>query len=373
MWVDNFNKAMAGHFGFSGSVTDYLGSTYSYSSHFPISYSINSGYSPLSYYTYAHHPMPIYKVFAPNSTATALGNIGSNTVALMCGSGTDAETYSDYTITEISGQTHIGYSNGNVTFDKDTRTYSATIKRILRNDSGENITVTEVGLFTARYRKNNDSTGSYLMRFMLNRQVLENPITVENGEQYVISMNLKYTDNGNINGGTTSYFDKKIYDALIGTDYANSYMLCCSKSADGLPTGSGTPATSCALIVGGSGTDEVAYTDQSISYFSDQTHIDSRVVSTTYNSDTHTWTRRVSRTLQNDSGEEIVISEIGWYGVNSINSYTAKADGYNDYKDNSGGSFSLIQRKVLETPLTVPAGAIYTLIMDMSFTAQRED
>lgn len=108
---------------------------------------------------------------------------GSSTVGGHCcllpGSGTGAESYNDYCITNIPGQAHGNYAYASYpTYSGGVWTYQVT--RVLTNNSGSTITVGEIGLFINLYYSYASSN------YLIYRKKLDSAFDVANGASYQI-------------------------------------------------------------------------------------------------------------------------------------------------------------------------------------------
>ena len=74
----------------------------------------------------------------------------------------------------------------NISENSTTNSLSWTLTRPIENRSGSNITISEVGLFTSA----GTSTNS---RFMIDRRVLDAPVTVTNGNTVTFTWEFCYT------------------------------------------------------------------------------------------------------------------------------------------------------------------------------------
>lgn len=387
MWNRNFNNLIASHLGIKSDgykdggtqVKDYEGLAYSYTPNYYEYYNRSGSYS---YYYYAFRNMPIYCLFAPSGTATTLGGITEPTLAVGCG--TDPESYDDYAIKEIESQGHIGYWNTAASFDDETRTWSARIKRVLVNNSDEDVTISEVGLFTVI------ATSYNVNRIiMVQRKLLDEPITVKPGAFYSVTMDVSYKDKHDENDGTVRNFDNMIVGCLKGvyaSGYADGYnglkrqdssdftglFNCLMKIMSTAPSSVSTVSSgnTFGTIDGGTGTNPNDYDDYGITRLSGQTYITSTVRDIRYDKSTHSWISTLTKTLTNNSGAPITISEIGLYAPSGNSSISISGGASKDVAKWSTYTV-LIQRKLLDTPLTVPDGAMYTISMDVRFSEQR--
>lgn len=113
-------------------------------------------------------------------------------IYLLVGSGDSEESINSYRLDSvISSYTCVSQTH---TLDTNFNNNLLTVVRVIQNTSTENITIKEVGLFAANY--------------MVAREVLETPITIQPGEK----IHFKYGDRVRIGGLRWHYI--KIIDKL---------------------------------------------------------------------------------------------------------------------------------------------------------------
>lgn len=110
------------------------------------------------------------------------GNTGTTVttggIGLVPGSGDTAVTYDDYTVTSISGLTHVSCGSSYL-YNSTTQKWEGTVYHVLQNTSGNSITVKEIGLFG----QSNSNLGILYVR-----EVLSSPLTVAADGYFKISM-----------------------------------------------------------------------------------------------------------------------------------------------------------------------------------------
>jgi len=142
---------------------------------------------------------PMYQV-SPNwepivSSLVESGSYAS--VGVAFGSGSTAATENDYTLeNQVTGIT--GTTPTIVTFfDSVNMKYVARLDYVISNDTGASITISEIGLFV-RFNTattQGDSASSSLARrysFLIDRTVLDAPVTIPNGDAATIRYEFAY-------------------------------------------------------------------------------------------------------------------------------------------------------------------------------------
>ena len=128
----------------------------------------------------------------PYSNLTQLGTINSTTATsndgwgIFCGSGDTPPTEDDYTLAEPLS---LSYTAGSIT----NTVINKVIQYTIQNNNSEAVTIRELGLCYNRTYTDN-------IKLLANRKLLDTPITLEVGEQAVITftvdtsniLNLKY-------------------------------------------------------------------------------------------------------------------------------------------------------------------------------------
>ena len=109
-------------------------------------------------------------------------------VGVVFGTGNTAPTIDDY---QMAGEHFVDYTESHSfenTIDGTTRTLSC--RYTLTNTSTESVTIGEIGLSGNAYRKN--GSWYYYTGFLLERSVLDSPITIPAGGVGVITYTLKF-------------------------------------------------------------------------------------------------------------------------------------------------------------------------------------
>lgn len=95
-------------------------------------------------------------------------------IYLLIGSGASEESINSYKLDSvISNYTCVSQMH---TLDTDFNNNLLTVIRVIQNTSTEEFTIKEVGLFAANY--------------MVARELLETPVTIQPGEKYTLSMTI---------------------------------------------------------------------------------------------------------------------------------------------------------------------------------------
>lgn len=116
-------------------------------------------------------------------------------------------------------------------------------------------------------------------------------------------------------------------------------------------------------LIFGSNNTEVSYDDYTIEPFMKEeaelklSFVSQGISSLIYNQSNRKFYSIMDKTVRNDNEEDITINELGIIIGSSMSSYSW--DYYNDNNDSSGGIF-LLYREVLENPITLRKGELYT-------------
>ena len=166
MWTNNGRKLLNRQF---------IGDGGSYTNTFTIDYIDSQGNTVTVPYNYTvdNYQAPILTDYNINN---ALANNNAYRFILFCGTGTTEPTVDDYTLANpvtmklvatpslINNEDDLG---GLLTF-------------VLQNNTGSEQTITEIGLGAA-------TSETPYMPILFNRRLLENPVTMQNGETYAFS------------------------------------------------------------------------------------------------------------------------------------------------------------------------------------------
>lgn len=132
----------------------------------------------------------LYNVFNISSTVTYStlydpGNDNAN--ILYFGTGTKEASVSDYTLySPITGDVFTPGTASTTRNKNYPGNYTIVQSYVYTGDT--NVTITEVGLISSVAKGANSSDGS--ARLLMIREVLENPITVSKGQQFVVTMTI---------------------------------------------------------------------------------------------------------------------------------------------------------------------------------------
>lgn len=133
------------------------------------------------------YQVPLANLSAYNSSCT-YGGIGGSACHVMIGAGTTTPTKSDYDLadTSIIGTDKMKPIAQTAVYSDST---GASITTSWQNMSGSAITVKEVGL---AYKHSNGG-GEYnkAHNILISRKVLDNPVTINSGETYIFTYNIK--------------------------------------------------------------------------------------------------------------------------------------------------------------------------------------
>lgn len=195
--------------------------------------STNSLYNDIVGYSYMNTIMSI------NSTATGVAGTG---FGIFCGSGNTSPTEDDYTLAEPLS---LNYVAGSI-----SETYpSKIIQYTVQNNNAEAVTIRELGLCMV-YQYTTNPASNFII--LLNRKLLSTPITLEVGEQALITFTV---DTSNIvNGdGWTDNFKILSCDQLLNT-YNHGGYINVNNESNGNFSGliSDTKTTAVAINTGGS-------------------------------------------------------------------------------------------------------------------------
>ena len=131
------------------------------------------------------------------SSITATGS--NSSVGVAFGSGDAAPTENDYTITPISGLDVT--SPGSVfttTYDNVSNKYHTYYNYTVTNNNAEAVTIKEIGKFNAFYKASAvgslcGSSNSDKMSVLIDRVVLDDPVTIPAGESGVVRYSVNYS------------------------------------------------------------------------------------------------------------------------------------------------------------------------------------
>ena len=133
----------------------------------------------------------ICQVDSSNSinSCTGTGTSGQGYVTqqvnLICGSGNTAATESDYYLETPLSLTYVGT---NITVLKNNNVpVGRNLQKIWSNNTGSPVTVSEVG---ALIRTSSSTSGGNIV--MIERTVLENPVTLANGDTITVSLKIMF-------------------------------------------------------------------------------------------------------------------------------------------------------------------------------------
>lgn len=118
-------------------------------------------------------------------------------------------------------------------------------------------------------------------------------------------------------------------------------------------------------LIFGSNNTEVSYDDYTIEPFMKEeaelklTFVSQGISSLIYNQSNGKFYSIMDKTVRNDNEEDITINELGIIIGSSFSSSSYTWNYYNNNNDSSGGIF-LLYREVLENPITLRKGELYT-------------
>lgn len=122
----------------------------------------------------------------PNVTYNTLYT-SNNANILYFGTGTKEATVSDYKLqSPIEGDVFTPGSASTIHNNNYPGSYTITQSYVYTGDS--DVTITEIGLINSVSKSANSSDG--YARLLMAREVLENPITVSKGQQFVVTMTI---------------------------------------------------------------------------------------------------------------------------------------------------------------------------------------
>lgn len=272
-----------------------------------------------------------YETDVIHSIATA----GADYRGIIVGTGNTAASINDTSlasmITHGTGVGQLEYqASGGSILDNGRK---LQLSREIINNSGSDITINEVGVCI--WTENAVTTDPILII----RDVLDSPVTIANGGSRVVAVTFGVSegtqnmallianllDSSNVNiydlGGSSDFVDI-LEDLKIGTGAGDLTSLL---AGTGNTAFSVTDTDLANRITHGTGAGQLEYAATSISSFT----IDAANNKVSFN---------VSRQVNNNSGSDITIREIGWACGNFTN------------------TAYLINRKVLNTPVTVANG-----------------
>lgn len=107
--------------------------------------------------------------------------------ALLVGSGNNDVTYDDYTMAYAKGLSVVGYRGYVVTYSAEACAYVMT--KTFINNTAEDITVNEIGMFTGVTGNNPNNTTNYSIALLTYREKLAEPVTLSaNGGKATFSV-----------------------------------------------------------------------------------------------------------------------------------------------------------------------------------------
>lgn len=131
-------------------------------------------------------------IMSINSTATGVTGTG---FGVFCGSGDTSPTEDDYTLAEPLS---LSYTAGSI-----SKTYpSKIIQYTVQNNNAEAVTIRELGLCMVYQYANNPASNFIIL---LNRKLLSTPITLEVGEQALITFTVDTSNIVNGDGWTDNF------------------------------------------------------------------------------------------------------------------------------------------------------------------------
>lgn len=160
----------------------------------PFALKDHSGTQRWAAYSIANNqnPYAISLQYGQTLIPTSSTSLSSNYNGLMFGSGSAEPTMDDYTIEAVTGL-NITYVK---TYEAVDDSGSSTVVYTVSNTNSEEVTISEVGLFSRLYaRSSATATGvSTYGTFLLERTVLDEPVTIPAGGvaqiTYTISMTI---------------------------------------------------------------------------------------------------------------------------------------------------------------------------------------
>lgn len=246
-----------------------------------------------------------------NSTATAVS--GGTGFGVFCGSGDTPPTEDDYTLAE---PLTLGYVAGSIT----NTTINKVIQYTVQNNNTEAVTIRELGL-CLNYRYGSTQSSCFII--LLNRKLLPTPITLEVGEQAIITFTV---DTSNIidGDGWTNNFKVLACDQLLtkvsSQDTYTNVLGLENNSYNGYPSGvassasqyqsdittggSSGPTANYYTVYAGTGTNPTAEDSYTLDLPVQLTYQDANI---TIDNDNNAL---ITYTLQNTSTETYTISEI---------------------------------------------------------------
>lgn len=108
---------------------------------------------------------------------------------LAVGSGSAKADYEDYTLTDITGLTHVSYTYGKPYFNAATGYWYGWVARTFTNGTGASVTVSEIGVYLPLYCGYTSSKPS--MAVLVCRERLSAPVTIANGGSFSFGLRFR--------------------------------------------------------------------------------------------------------------------------------------------------------------------------------------
>lgn len=143
---------------------------------------VNFGYS-------SQNRIPPFSLWTNEGNKDANLNASQRT-NLICGNGTKEESYDDYGISLISNLTPITHQVKGRIYDADTKTWSVVYEKTF--NTLNDITITEIGAVYNGYNTNGGGLG-----VLVYRKLLDEPIEVPAGANFILSFTTKVSANPN--------------------------------------------------------------------------------------------------------------------------------------------------------------------------------
>jgi hypothetical protein len=108
---------------------------------------------------------------------------------LAVGSGDAEEDFEDYTLTDITDLTHVSYTYGTPYYDEEAECWTGWVARTLTNNTGEEVTVNELGVYLPLYCGNTASKPS--MAALVYREVMASSVVMPNGGSFTLGLKFR--------------------------------------------------------------------------------------------------------------------------------------------------------------------------------------
>ena len=121
-------------------------------------------------------------------SSTEITNIPQNCCVLAIGNGSTPPTANNI---KLASEIDTGFSVvSQATYVSDFSNSFATITRVIKNTSDTDIIVKEIGIIGSGFGHNSGGYGEFTGHFLIAREVLDAPVTIQPGEKHSFTIDL---------------------------------------------------------------------------------------------------------------------------------------------------------------------------------------